>query len=383
MKKRDGILPAIALILAAAGLASAQPVMSVKITSPASGTQFAKCSDILVTVDPQIQGGEIKNVTLMRNSFGVTAKAKAPWEMRLRNQPPGYYVFIAKMTAKTGEVVYSDPIMVTVGDALKGNILTNGEFECGQAPWVLQLQSGAAATIEIDTSAGISNGAAAVVTVETGGSADWHIQLQQPFPVDSGHTYIVYFTAQTTQASMPISAYFQQNQDPWQVYSSGVSATVETLQEYGPFEFESAVTDHSAYVRFNLGNYNDTVIWMDGIQVYDVSLTGLEERSPMNEAGQPAREMISQNYPNPFNPGTTIQYRLPEEADATLTLYNLKGQIVRSLVHENQKQGEHRIAWNGENESGERVPSGVYVYRLTAKAADRTYTLSRKIMMLE
>jgi len=383
MKRRLGILHAAVFILAAAGLASAQPVMSVKITSPGNGTRFAKCSELTFTVDPQIQGGEIKNVALLRNNAGVTAKTKAPWEFKLKNYPPGYYVFTARLTAKTNEVVYSDPVTVYVGDAEKGNILMNGEFDCSQAPWTLNVQGGAVATFTIDTSAWISNGAAAVIAVENGGSADWHIQLQQPLPVDSGHTYIVYFTAQTDQNSMTISAMVQQNRDPWQVYSSGVSATVEGLQDYGPFVFESVVTDHESFIRFNIGNVSNSIIWLDAIRVFDESLTGVKDRSPLNAGGPPAGEMISQNYPNPFNPGTAIQYRLPEEADVTLTLYNLRGQAVRTLVRGNQKQGEHLTAWNGENEAGERVPSGVYVYCLKAKAPDRTYTLSRKIMKLE
>jgi hypothetical protein len=364
-------------------IAEAQPVMSVKITSPAYGTHFTKCSEILVTVDPQIQGGEIKNVALYRNGINITAKSKAPWEMKLKNQPPGYYVFTVRMLAKTGEVVYSDPVPVYVGEVEKGNIVINGEFDCGLAPWSLLLQGGAVATIEIDTAAEVSSGAAAMVTIENGGTEDWHVELQQLFAVDSGHTYVASFTAQTTESSMPISAWVQMNRDPWSLYSPAMSATVETLSDYGPFTFVSSATDHETLLRFNLGNYNNTIVWLDNIQIIDASLTGLKDRSPLNADSAPTRTVISQNYPNPFNPGTTIQYRLPEEADVTLTLYNLKGQAVRTLVHENQKPGEHLTAWDGENEAGERVPSGVYVYRLKARASDRTYTVSRKIMMLE
>jgi len=375
----------VAAILLSAIMAVAQPVMSVKITSPTPGIHFAKCSEIVITVDPQVQGGDIKNVTLYRNNFGVTARAKAPWEFKLKNNPPGYYVFSARLTAKTGEVVYSDPVAVYVGDAEKGNILMNGEFDCGQAPWTLNVNTdaGAAATFEIDTTAEISTGAAAMVTIENGGSADWHIQLQQPLAVDSGHTYIVSFTAQTTQGSMPISAMVQMNRAPWSVYSSGITATVEALQDYGPFPFESSVTDHEAFIRFNLGNYNSTLIWLDNIKVFDVSLTGLKDRKSLNADGAPTRSLLSQNYPNPFNPGTTIQYHLPEEGTVTLALYNLRGQSVSTLVQENQRPGDHSVQWNGENEVGERVPSGVYVYQLKARAADRTYTLSRKIMLLD
>jgi hypothetical protein len=378
---------AICLILAAAALsavtAAAQPVMSIRITDPSSGTHFAKCSDIVVTVDPQIQGGDIKNVTLYRNSVGVTARTKAPWQMKLTNAPPGYYVFIAKLTAKTGEFVYSDPVNVYVGDAEKGNILINGEFDCSQAPWTLNVSNGAIATFAIDTAAGISNGAAALITVENGGTANWHVQLQQPLAVDSGHTYIASFTAQTTQNSMPIDAMVQMNRDPWSVYSSGIGATVEALQDYGPFTFESSVTDHEAFIRFDLGNYSGTLIWLDNIKVFDVSLTGLNDRNPPGADAVPLRSLLSRNYPNPFNPGTTIQYRLPQSATVSLIIYNLKGQAVRSLLKTDETPGEHSVRWNGENERGERVPSGVYVYRLEARAAGGTSAVSRKIMMIE
>jgi len=383
MKKWHWFLILAAFLFAVASGSLAQPpVMSVKITSPGWGSQYAKCSEVVITVDPQIQGGEIKSVALIRNSVGVTAKTKAPWEFKFKNYPPGYYVFVARLTAKTGEIVYSDPVAIIVGNADKGNILCNGEFDCSTSPWQLGQNEGATATFTIDTSAWISTGAAAVVTMENGGTATWHVQLQQPFAVDSGHTYILSFTAQSTENTKAIDIVFQQNADPWTVYNQ-VSPTIEALQDYGPFVWECNVTDPGAYIRFNIGFTNNTIFWLDNVKVFDMSLTGVKDRSPLNAAGQPVRALISQNYPNPFNPGTTIQYRLPEEADVTLTLYNLRGQAVRTLVHENQKPGEHLTAWNGENEAGERVPSGVYVYRLMAKAADRTYTLSRKIMMLE
>jgi hypothetical protein len=385
MKKACWFVAVAALLLAALSPVLAQaPVMSVKITGPGSGTRFAKCSEVDITVDPQITGGEIKNVTLYRNNVGVTARIKAPWEFKLKNYPPGYYVFTAKLTAKTGETVYSDPVYVTVGDAEKGNIAMNGEFDCGPTPWTLGLAggTGSVATFTIDTSAGISTGAAAVVTIANGGTANWHVQLAEPMAVDSGHTYVFSFTAQSTENAKAIDIAIQMNRDPWTVYYQ-VSPTIEALQDYGPFTWECPVTDHDAWIRFNIGNTNDMIFWLDNVKWIDASLTGLKDRKPLNADAVPSRSLLSRNYPNPFNPGTTIQYRLPEEGAVTLTLYNLRGQAVRTLVRENQNPGDHSILWNGANEAGERVPSGVYVYRLTVKTADRTSTLSRKIMMLE
>ena len=73
---------------------------------------------------------------------------------------------------------------------------------------------------------------------------------------------------------------------------------------------------------------------------------------------------LFQNYPNPFNPETLITYQLPRNAEVELTIYNLTGQQVRLLVNEAQSVGTHEIRWNGTDDSGNRVSSGVYVYRL-------------------
>jgi hypothetical protein len=72
------------------------------------------------------------------------------------------------------------------------------------------------------------------------------------------------------------------------------------------------------------------------------------------------------NYPDPFNPSTTIRYVLPENVSVTLRVYNMLGQIVRTLVDGEQVAGEYSILWDGRNEAGSTVSSGVYLTRLTA-----------------
>lgn len=72
------------------------------------------------------------------------------------------------------------------------------------------------------------------------------------------------------------------------------------------------------------------------------------------------------NYPNPFNPETTINYRLPAAGKVVLTVYNLLGQRVRTLVRKKQAAGSYRVNWDGRNEAAIAVSSGVYVYRLQA-----------------
>jgi hypothetical protein len=72
------------------------------------------------------------------------------------------------------------------------------------------------------------------------------------------------------------------------------------------------------------------------------------------------------NYPNPFNPSSNIQYALSEDAYVTLKIYNMLGQVVATLVDEPQTAGYKSIVWNGKNESGAGVSSGIYIYRMTA-----------------
>ena len=74
-----------------------------------------------------------------------------------------------------------------------------------------------------------------------------------------------------------------------------------------------------------------------------------------------------ENYPNPFNPETTISYNLKKDGDVELDIYNIKGQKVKSLMKEYQKEGNHKVVWNGENESGKRVSSGVYFCKIKTK----------------
>jgi hypothetical protein len=78
----------------------------------------------------------------------------------------------------------------------------------------------------------------------------------------------------------------------------------------------------------------------------------------------PTQFALRQNYPNPFNPQTAIAYSLPQEGNVRLVIYNMLGQMVRKLVDENQAAGHKRILWDGNNEFGVRVSSGVYFYRI-------------------
>ena len=95
----------------------------------------------------------------------------------------------------------------------------------------------------------------------------------------------------------------------------------------------------------------------------------------------PREFALHQNFPNPFNPDTTIKYDLAESADVTLQIYNVLGQVVRTLVaSEVQNAGRYQIRWNGMDDRGVPVSSGIYFYQI---AADGKFSDVRKLMLLK
>jgi len=80
----------------------------------------------------------------------------------------------------------------------------------------------------------------------------------------------------------------------------------------------------------------------------------------------PKEFALHHNYPNPFNPSTTIRFDLPENEKVLLTIYNILGQKVRTLINASYEAGYHKVLWDGRNKLGEKAASGIYIYRIKA-----------------
>ncbi len=93
----------------------------------------------------------------------------------------------------------------------------------------------------------------------------------------------------------------------------------------------------------------------------------------------PSNEISAYNYPNPFNPETTISFDLPQKDKVELVVYNLKGQKVKTLINDEVDKGRHTIIWNGTNNQGKEVASGVYYYRLSCG----NYTKTNKMVLIK
>jgi len=145
-----------------------------------------------------------------------------------------------------------------------------------------------------------------------------------------------------------------------------------TAIEFEPFVMEEP--HHSNFFVHGTNRTGEWVQWREDpeIEVGRVLLS--------NAAGSvPTSYGLNQNFPNPFNPSTEISFDLPKASQVELSIFNVLGQEVRSLVNRTMEAGKHTITWDGLNGSGTQVSSGVYFYRLSAGSFSDT----KKMMLLK
>lgn len=99
----------------------------------------------------------------------------------------------------------------------------------------------------------------------------------------------------------------------------------------------------------------------DTSNLFQLVLSADDERGVM-----PTEYRLAQNFPNPFNPTTTIEFSVPNAADVSLQVFNIQGQLVRTLVSARLSAGVHHVEWDGLTDSGTAVGTGLYLYRMVA-----------------
>ena len=90
------------------------------------------------------------------------------------------------------------------------------------------------------------------------------------------------------------------------------------------------------------------------------------QEQPNSKLYVPAQFTLHQNYPNPFNPETVIRFEIPKASEVKIIIYNILGERVKTLVSGYFPAGSSIVKWDGANEAGIRVCSGIYVYQMTA-----------------
>jgi hypothetical protein len=113
------------------------------------------------------------------------------------------------------------------------------------------------------------------------------------------------------------------------------------------------------------------------VHIYDLS----EYPTPVddNRRSLPTGFALEQNFPNPFNPSTTISYSLPSRGAVQLTVYNILGQRVATLVDQTQAAGSYRVVWNGTDSGGRTLATGIYFSLLKSGS----FATSKKMILLK
>ena len=138
-------------------------------------------------------------------------------------------------------------------------------------------------------------------------------------------------------------------------------ASASALDVDGPFmqiKFEAA-DDISGNV--------DSRIAFSQFTVNEKDMKSLTSDGVINIKGKPTSYGLNQNYPNPFNPSTTISYQVPDDGQhVKISVYSITGQLVRTLVDNDQRAGEYSIVWDGRSDNGQQVSTGMYFFRMMA-----------------
>lgn len=147
----------------------------------------------------------------------------------------------------------------------------------------------------------------------------------------------------------------------WQQVMMGLNDTnfVEVAGAEGDGKLDWTKVTKANFIFHNNGDFNTVLAQVDNLRLFP-KVTGLENGTPVMLNSFE----LKQNYPNPFNPQTTIEFSLEAQDKVLLTIYDLNGREIKTLVNDNLSSGSHRYTWNGTDARNNKVATGIYFYRL-------------------
>jgi hypothetical protein len=156
-------------------------------------------------------------------------------------------------------------------------------------------------------------------------------------------------------------------------YEAINKGTMNISQAQLPFEEISRVEGRGNTAARSEYSLVDSLVQVDAAYAYrlaDVSYSGAItfHASVLVKVNAPLTFELLQNYPNPFNPNTTIEFRIPMASNVNIKIFNILGQEVVTLMRGVQKAGYYKIQWDGRNNHGQSVATGIYLYIMTARA---------------
>jgi hypothetical protein len=253
--------------------------------------------------------------------------------------PPTGYQLSTSCSAQSGSLDptgMSNPLSLGAGEDGSTGILTS--YACGDNTYYWSFDLAAGDPFIINNNIPISNiipielSSFTAVAMDAGVKLEWSTQSE----TENMGFYIYRFESKDDDKLRINDA---------MIDGTGNSNSINTYQY-----IDASVKDGKTYYyQLSDLDYNGNEIFHEPIKI-NVSL--------------PKRFELDQNYPNPFNPETTISYQLSHSGYCYLKIFNLQGQLVRTLVSENQESGRYSVVWDGRDDNGFTLPSGVYIYQL-------------------
>ncbi len=159
--------------------------------------------------------------------------------------------------------------------------------------------------------------------------------------------------------------------DPISGYKYEVAGAQKIVFLYWPFDYLVNPDGTADTTNMDILVAN-TMIW------FGVDPVGITEKVKDRLRSRSKRYLLWQNWPNPAKGPTTISFNVPEPTRATLRVYDIAGRVVNTLVDDHVSAGRHSLTWNGTDKFGQEVPSGVYIYRLSAGK----HNMARKMVLV-
>ncbi len=275
-----------------------------------------------------------------------------------------YYFRIIAVDENGNQSPLSNTVSAVVNFIGPGeNIITNGTFSNGTNNWEFSTYNNGSATSYVN-----GNGEYEI-SITNGGSNVWDVQLlQKGLQLIKGYTYRLEYDARAAH-NRAVTIKLERSSDPWDDYSEIGQTLVKTYTQHFSYEFTMNYdTDYDARLSINAGGFAHD-LYLDNFSVVLVATDVNEELEVI-----PSDYSLSQNYPNPFNPETTIEFSIPRREHTVLRMYNIKGELVKTLIDNTLNAGRYNYKLNGNY-----LASGVYFYQLFS--GNRSIT--RKMILLK
>jgi hypothetical protein len=260
-----------------------------------------------------------------------------------------YYFRVTAVNTSGNESDYSDQKSIYVNIVPPGtNFVSNGDFSNGIDFWGWDLDNDAVASWEINQDDEFQ------VTISNAGRDLDDIQLAQfDIPLIQGTTYMLEFDARAIDFPRVIEIELKEGRRNFS--RMGLTYITTTMEHYShEFEMEEEFEPNSQIV-INVGG-SDIGIAIDNVSL-KVPVTSVE--NPNEKI--PVKYQLINNYPNPFNPKTVINYELPITNEVDLSVFNVLGQKVTTLVDQQKQPGYYQVEWDATD-----YASGIYYYRIQA-----------------